>query len=101
MARRRGRADLPRMDPGTHRKEPRMNSGRSSRTRVLIGVAFAIVVVAAGIAIVRAPRPSPRPVLGSLPGFVLEDEQERSTGLPDLRGAVWVAGFISTRCTGP
>ena len=78
-----------------------MNSGRPSRTRVLIGVAFAIVAVAAGIAIVRAPRSAPRPVLGTLPGFVLEDEQERSTGLPDLHGAVWVAGFISTRCTGP
>ncbi|HZN02527.1 MAG TPA: FG-GAP-like repeat-containing protein [Candidatus Polarisedimenticolia bacterium] len=39
-------------------------------------------------------------VLATLPEFVLENERGDSFGLLDLRGRVWVADFIFTRCAG-
>jgi cytochrome oxidase Cu insertion factor (SCO1/SenC/PrrC family) len=39
-------------------------------------------------------------VLATLPEFVLENEQGESFGLLDLRGHVFVADFIFTRCAG-
>ena len=38
--------------------------------------------------------------LAVLPEFVLENERGESFGLLDLRGRVWVADFIFTRCAG-
>lgn len=35
------------------------------------------------------------------PAFQLTERNGRQVGLNDLRGRVWVAGFIFTRCTGP
>ena len=43
--------------------------------------------------------PAPR-VLATLPEFVLEDERGRPFDVTDLRGRVWVADFIFTRCAG-
>jgi cytochrome oxidase Cu insertion factor (SCO1/SenC/PrrC family) len=40
------------------------------------------------------------PVLATLPEFVLENEHGESFGLLDLRGHVFVADFIFTRCAG-
>ena len=39
--------------------------------------------------------------MGVLPGFVLENQDHQSIDLADLRGNVWVASFVVTRCTGP
>ncbi|HYV20397.1 MAG TPA: FG-GAP-like repeat-containing protein [Verrucomicrobiae bacterium] len=39
-------------------------------------------------------------VLIRLPEFVLENAQGDSSGLLDLRGTVWIADFIFTRCAG-
>ncbi|HMJ85338.1 MAG TPA: FG-GAP-like repeat-containing protein, partial [Vicinamibacterales bacterium] len=39
-------------------------------------------------------------VLATLPEFVLENERAENAGLSDLRGRVWVADFIFTRCAG-
>src|SRR5258706_2622729 len=48
-----------------------------------------------------AAKPSPAPrVLATLPTFVIENERAENTGLSDLRGSVWVADFIFTRCAG-
>jgi cytochrome oxidase Cu insertion factor (SCO1/SenC/PrrC family) len=38
------------------------------------------------------------PVLSALPDFSLTDENEKIFGSKDLRGKVWVADFIFTRC---
>src|SRR5262245_44138728 len=38
--------------------------------------------------------------LAVLPEFVLENERGESFGLLDLRGRVWIADFIFTRCAG-
>lgn len=45
----------------------------------------------------REPLPK-LPVLGSLPDFTLTDQDGRPYGSADLRGKVWVASFIFTRC---
>jgi protein SCO1/2 len=64
---------------------------------------FWLVVVALGVAIpvvgqVRRAPERPLPVLGTLPDFRLTDQEGRPFGAADLRGRVWVAGFIFTRC---
>jgi protein SCO1 len=46
----------------------------------------------------RSPIPRPPPVLGTLPGFELTDQEGRPFGSGDLTGRVWVASFIFTRC---
>ena len=38
------------------------------------------------------------PVLSALPDFSLTDETDKNFGSKDLRGKVWVADFIFTRC---
>ena len=59
--------------------------------------------VAAGVAlpvwrqVSRVPA-QPLPVLGVLPEFRLADQDGRPFGSADLRGMVWMAGFIFTRC---
>jgi protein SCO1 len=64
---------------------------------------FWVVVVLFGVAVpilnqVRRAPPPPLPVLGTLPDFRLVDQQGQAFGGAELRGYVWVAGFIFTRC---
>lgn len=42
--------------------------------------------------------PAPLPVLGGVPAFELVDQHGATVTSDDLRGRVWVAGFIFTRC---
>jgi protein SCO1/2 len=58
------------------------------RTSVL-----ALLVVAA------CSRPPPLPVIGQVADFTLTDQAGKPFGAADLRGKVWVANFIFTRCT--
>ena len=64
---------------------------------------FWVLVVAFGLSVPilnqvrRAPAP-PLPVLGTLPDFRLTDQDGQPFGGKELRGYVWVAGFIFTRC---
>jgi protein SCO1/2 len=46
------------------------------------------------------PRPAPLPVYGLMPDFTLQDQDGRAVRLSDLRGKVWVADVIFTRCAG-
>lgn len=41
------------------------------------------------------------PVLGTVPDFSFTERSGRTVTLADLRGKVWVADFIFTRCGGP
>jgi protein SCO1/2 len=64
---------------------------------------FWMAVVALGLAIplitqMRRPAPPPLPVFGVVPDFRLLDQDGRPFGAADLRGRVWVGGFIFTRC---
>lgn len=47
--------------------------------------------------VLRPPEPA-LPVLGTLPDFRLTDQDGRPFGSQELRGYVWMAGFIFTRC---
>jgi cytochrome oxidase Cu insertion factor (SCO1/SenC/PrrC family) len=42
----------------------------------------------------------PLPVLGSLPDFALTDQDNQNVTLASLRGDVWIADVIFTRCAG-
>lgn len=68
-------------------------------------VAAASVVTTAAITwavLVRPVEPAsdPLPVLFKLPDFALTDQDERTFGSEQLKGKVWVADFMFTRCNG-
>ena len=44
---------------------------------------------------------APLPVLAQLPDFRLLERSGKTLGLADLKGKVWIADFIFTRCPGP
>lgn len=78
--------------------------GATSRLAGLVSrPLFWVAVVLFGLAVpivnqVRRKPPAPLPVLGTLPDFRLVDQDGRAFGGAELRGYVWVAGFIFTRC---
>lgn len=41
------------------------------------------------------------PILGTLPDFALTERSGASFGSAQLRGKIWIADFIFTRCAGP
>ncbi|MGA1130385.1 MAG: SCO family protein, partial [Chthoniobacterales bacterium] len=41
------------------------------------------------------------PVIREVPGFVLTDQDGNTVTNEDLRGKIWIADFIFTRCKGP
>ena len=64
---------------------------------------FWLTVVLAGLSVpivnqLRRPPVPPLPVLGTLADFRLTDQDGRPFGAAELRGKVWLAGFIFTRC---
>jgi len=67
-----------------------------------IGLTVALVLLAIGL---NAFRPGnsgkPRPVLGQVSDFSLTNQDGQTVSLKDLRGHVWVADIIFTRCAGP
>lgn len=46
-------------------------------------------------------RGASRPVIGPIADFTLTNQNGRAVSLADLRGKVWVADIIFTRCAGP
>ena len=71
--------------------------------KLVMRPAFWAVVILSGFSVpvlnrvLRAP-PPPLPVMGTLPAFLLIDQDGRSFGSGELAGKVWMAGFIFTRC---
>lgn len=64
---------------------------------------FWVLVVSVLLAVpllgrILRPAPPPLAVLGTLPTFTFTDQDGRPYGSEDLRGKVWMAGFIFTRC---
>ena len=47
------------------------------------------------------PAPSPLPIYGNIADFSLTNQSGGRVSLADLRGRVWVADIIFTRCPGP
>src|ERR1700679_200191 len=50
--------------------------------------------------VVLPPRSKPLPILGSLPDFALTNQNNQNLTLASLRGQVWIADVIFTRCAG-
>ncbi len=64
--------------------------------KIVVPAVLLAAVVAAGCGS-DASAPAARPV----PDFSLVERSGRTISLADLRGRVWIANFIFTRCTGP
>ncbi len=83
-----------------------MNEVPRHTSRVLwIGLALtaALLVLAFLLATLRmgASLGKPLPVYGQIADFTLTNQDARPVSLSDLRGKVWVADIIFTRCPGP
>jgi protein SCO1 len=82
----------------------RVGNAVGSRIYVLVGKpAFWVVFVLLGMAwpIARTMAiqlPPPMPVLGTLPDFKFKNQYGEDFGSDQLKGRIWVANFIFTRC---
>jgi protein SCO1/2 len=65
---------------------------------ILLGAALGILIAGGAFFAFGPKAPPPLPSYGDLPAFRLTDQEARPFGLAELRGQVWVAGFIFTRC---
>ena len=72
---------------------------------IWIGVALIIFILATAIALQRLkprmPEIAPLPVIGNIAPFSLTNQNGVVITLDDLRGQVWLADIIFTRCPGP
>jgi protein SCO1 len=68
-----------------------------------IGLTGALLMLALTLALLNTPgaRSGPLPVYGQVADFALTNQDGRVVSLADLRGHVWVADIIFTRCPGP
>ncbi len=65
-------------------------------------IPFAVLAVAGLFLLNLLHRPSkPLPVYGLVPDFKLTNQLNQTVSLADLKGQVWVADVIFTRCPGP
>jgi len=82
-------------------------SAKPPRTERLVwvglGLTIALLLLASLLALLRlqASFGKPLPVLGQVTDFALTNQNGRAISLADLRGHVWVADIIFTRCAGP
>lgn len=76
------------------------SSTNASSKSALWGALFVVAVVLplAVLGVVRARQPEPLPQLGALPAFSFTRQDGQPFGLEQLKGRVWVANFIFTRC---
>lgn len=82
------------VDAGRWRRAVRRVFGRPWPWVALALLGFVVPITAR---VAQPPEP-PLPVMGTLPDFALVDQEGKSYGAGDLRGHVWMAGFIFTRC---
>lgn len=69
---------------------------------VLLVAVVAVVGCHPGRAGPRMPRPTvPDDDFGPAPAFTLTERDGKTVTDADLRGKVWIASFVFTRCTGP
>ena len=66
----------------------------------LMAVTLVLALVLAGLPF-RNSRGQSLPVIGPVADFTLTNQNGRAVSLADLRGKVWVADIIFTRCAGP
>lgn len=67
---------------------------------VIWGGLIATMLVILAAVIIMPMRGTPPPIYGSLPDFALQDQNNHTVRLADLRGDTWIADVIFTRCPG-
>jgi protein SCO1/2 len=67
---------------------------------VVWGCLLVALLVLLTVFVVLPSRSKPLPVFGSLPDFALTDQNNQNLTLASLRGNVWIADVIFTRCAG-
>ncbi len=66
------------------------------------GIAFVVLAILGAFVRERSRTPATKlPVIAQVADFTLTNQLERPVRLADLRGQVWVADIIFTRCPGP
>jgi protein SCO1/2 len=92
--------------PGAHARQP---DSPSAGIPKLLWIGLITIAVLAGFVIWKS-RPAPSeqeappvalPAWKDAPDFTLTERDGRTVTLQDLRGKVWLANFVFTRCTGP
>lgn len=65
------------------------------------GLVFIIALIAGAFAWTKLSSARPLPVIGQISNFTLTNQDNQPVTLADMRGKVWVADVIFTRCAGP
>lgn len=69
--------------------------------KILTRIVFPLLIlVVGGYALYLKMQAQPLPVLGQIQGFELTDTQNSAFNADRMKGQVWVANFIFTRCSG-
>jgi cytochrome oxidase Cu insertion factor (SCO1/SenC/PrrC family) len=91
-------------DPVT---EPRVSRVARVALPVLLGLGVLSLAAAALLPVPgrrtrpTASAPEPAELTAPVPDFALTERSGKTVSAADLRGKVWVASFVFTRCTGP
>src|SRR5262245_12972718 len=83
-----------------------MNPHAARRLPWMVGVGLLLLILALSLAFLLAKAESRRvhqqlPVISQVADFSLTNQNGSVVSLADLRGHVWVADIIFTRCPGP
>jgi protein SCO1/2 len=66
------------------------------------GLLLLVTILLIGLLVqIRSRAREPLPMLGQVADFALTNQNGRAVSLADLRGHVWVADIVFTRCPGP
>ncbi len=81
------------------------SEGRRIQWPIWSGLALLVLTVGGALLLasreLQVSRSKPLPVIGPIADFSLTDQNGHAVSLADLRGRVWVADIIFTRCAGP
>jgi protein SCO1/2 len=83
-----------------------MGFQQRSNWTILVGMAMVLGILACLVVLLKHDRTPERasealPIIGPVADFTLTNQAGRPISLADLRGRVWVADIIFTRCAGP
>jgi protein SCO1/2 len=80
-----------------------LNNPSRSTNWIVWGGLVAVIVGISGLFLITQLRPAaaPLPVIANIANFALTNQNAAPVTLADLRGKVWLADIIFTRCPGP
>ena len=73
----------------------------SPKLRWFVGVGLVLITAVVAFKFVQSKKEPPFPVLRQVKSFTLTNQLGKSISLTDLKGQVWLANIIFTRCAGP